>query len=114
MAERIAVSRIIVGGPNARRTITPGTRFRTEDYGIGADELRQWDTASPAIVRMPNDTATAMPMQQPMQPMPTVALESAESASEEREPNMNPDVDAELPAGRTSRRKPPPKEEDEL
>lgn len=43
MPERVARNRIIVGSGDDRKVIEPGQRFRTEDYGLSADELEAWD-----------------------------------------------------------------------
>lgn len=43
MPDRVALGRIIVGVGSERKTIEPGQRFRTEDFGVKADELEQWD-----------------------------------------------------------------------
>jgi hypothetical protein len=64
MAERVAVSRIIVGkGENEEIvTIEPGKRFNTDEYGIDEETLKRYDETG--VTREPRDEAQATQIEQ--------------------------------------------------
>lgn len=63
MAERVAVSRIVVGQDKDRKVIQPGQRFETGEYGIDDETLKKWDanrtTREPRDQASDNDTPRA-------------------------------------------------------
>ena len=53
MPQRVATARIVVGTENEQKTVEPGTRFSTDEYGMSAEDVARYD--ADGVMREPRD-----------------------------------------------------------
>lgn len=89
MAVRVAQGRIVVGSGASRKIITPGTLFKTEDYGLDDKAVKDLD-ASGAVRRRLDDVRPAMEAEEAEVEEDEDDAAAAEAAAAAPKPKVKP------------------------